>query len=92
MKKIVLYFGFLVSFFLLSIEVDATHIMGGEVTWVCNAQGEYVFTFKTYRDCSGASNNGPNTSWRIQNYPNIGQTFTLTENVSQRLDGEIGPS
>ncbi|MDC1451831.1 PKD domain-containing protein [Vicingaceae bacterium] len=90
MKKIVLYFGFLVSFFLHSVQVDATHIMGGEVTWVCNAQGEYIFTFKTYRDCTGA-NGGPNTSWRIQNYPSLGQTFTLTENVSQRLDSEIGP-
>ncbi|MFT6166729.1 MAG: gliding motility-associated-like protein [Vicingaceae bacterium] len=92
MKKIVLYLGFLVSFFLLPNQADATHIMGGEVTWVCNALGEYIFTFKTYRDCSGAANGGPNTNWRIQNYPNVGQTFTLTENTSQRVDGEIGPN
>ena len=92
MKKIVLYFGFFVSLFLLSNKVDATHIMGGEVTWVCDAQGQYVFTFKTYRDCSGAAPGGPNTSWRIQNYPNVGQTLTLTENVSQRVDSEIGPN
>ena len=92
MKKIVLYFGFFVSLFLLSNQVDATHIMGGEVTWVCDAQGQYVFTFKTYRDCSGAANGGPNTSWRIQNYPNVGQTLTLTENASQRVDSEVGPN
>lgn len=93
MKKIILYLGFLASFLFLANQADATHIMGGEVTWVCNTQGEYIFTFKTYRDCSGSASGGPNTSWRIQNYPNVGQTFTLTENTTiTRPDAEIGPN
>jgi len=49
--------------------------MGGEITWECQSNGEYLFTFKVYRDCSGASKSAPEFSGLIQihNYPNPGQ-------------------
>ena len=39
--------------------IQATHLMGGEITWKCiksgaNA-GSYVFEVKVYRDCQGVA-------------------------------------
>ena len=37
--------------------MQATHLMGGEITWECiksgNKAGQYVFQLKAYRDCQG---------------------------------------
>ncbi len=45
----------LVSFFtILSLEVSkASHIAGGEMTYVCNSVGNYDVTMILYRDCDG---------------------------------------
>ena len=40
---------------------NATHMMGGEITWKCIKDpldpdvGKYIFTMKMYRDCDGAT-------------------------------------
>ena len=31
--------------------------MGGEITWVCDGSGDYIFTLKIHRDCSGPAVN-----------------------------------
>lgn len=31
----------------------ASHLFGGEITWQCMGNGQYIFTMKLYRDCSG---------------------------------------
>ena len=57
MKRIIL----LVVAFLTFFTANATHIMGGEITWECIKDplnpnvGQYIFTLKVYRDCEGAS-------------------------------------
>ena len=55
MKKILL--GLFIT--LLSFDVSATHIMGGEITWTCIKTGPkagfYVFQVKVYRDCQGVA-------------------------------------
>lgn len=33
----------------------ASHQLGGEITWECQPNGQFVFTMKLYRDCGGAS-------------------------------------
>ncbi len=38
---------------LLSAPVRAAHIIGGDITYVCNNPGSYTFTMKMYRDCNG---------------------------------------
>ncbi len=38
---------------IFSIKLEARHIIGGEVTYVCNGNGEYTFTMFIYRDCKG---------------------------------------
>ena len=40
-------------FFLLSFNVDATHLLGGEIVWKCKPNGKYQFTLVLYRECGG---------------------------------------
>ena len=42
--------------FLLSLEclsANASHIVGGEITWTCSGNGEYIFKVKLFKDCNG---------------------------------------
>lgn len=38
-----------------SMQLSATHILGGEITWDCKNNGKYQFTLSIYRDCGGIS-------------------------------------
>ena len=53
MKRILLLLSLLITF----SNVEATHLMGGEITWSCIKSGPktgwYVFEVKVYRDCQG---------------------------------------
>src|SRR5688500_8394741 len=31
----------------------ASHVTGGELTWLCNCNNKYIFQMKFYRDCNG---------------------------------------
>lgn len=33
----------------------ASHAFGGELTWRCTGNGEFIFTMKFYRDCNGVA-------------------------------------
>lgn len=47
--------GIILIFFLAIFgRVQATHLMGGEITWKCLGSGQYVFSMKIYKDCNGA--------------------------------------
>lgn len=35
----------------------ATHLLGGEITWECSTNGNYIFTLTLYRDCNGINLN-----------------------------------
>ena len=49
MKKILFLFLFLFSF----LSVQATHMMGADVSYKCLGNGKYKITAKVYRDCRG---------------------------------------
>ncbi|HRG57980.1 MAG TPA: T9SS type A sorting domain-containing protein [Bacteroidia bacterium] len=70
MKKSSLFFVLiLLSFF----KVNATHLMGGEITWHCQGNGTYIFKMKLYRDCTTPvylTVNGP-ISIRVHNHPSV---------------------
>ena len=57
MKKLILLVVLFFTFFI----AEATHIMGGEITWECIKDpanpdvGMYIFKMKIYRDCDGTS-------------------------------------
>lgn len=68
--------------------------MGGEITWVCDAQGRYIFTVKIYRDCNGVPLVG-NISLRAHNYPTVGlfnTTFPLTRTTINDISATCGGS
>ena len=50
LKKIIIPVLFLC---LLLSKANASHLMGGEITWECQGSGQYIFTVKLYRDCNG---------------------------------------
>ena len=80
MKKVLLF----ASAFLLmiSFQVNASHIMGGEITWECLANGQYQFNMKVYRDCNGVPLSTPLTL-NVHNHPTLSQ---ITMNLVQQTD------
>jgi gliding motility-associated-like protein len=48
----------------------ASHVMGGEITWV-NENGKFIFTLVFYRDCMGADINTVSETIRVWNHPTI---------------------
>lgn len=50
MKKLLFLIAVILSSFTNS---SAGHFVGGEITWECLSNGEYVFSMNLYRDCSG---------------------------------------
>ncbi|MEQ8910587.1 MAG: PKD domain-containing protein, partial [Vicingaceae bacterium] len=85
------------AFFLtmLPSQVFATHIMGGEITWECLADGRYIFRFSVYRDCSGTALD-PRGPLTLFNYPNVGSSTLLIAgqneyNNNPLIDRDISP-
>ncbi|MFT6166245.1 MAG: gliding motility-associated-like protein [Vicingaceae bacterium] len=72
MKKLLLKIPLFFLFLFLGNSLFATHIMGGEITWECLNNGQYVFTLKVYRDCNGIGYNVNNIALEAHNYPNAG--------------------
>ena len=88
MKKFLTLF-FSLSFLILGLnsKLSATHIMGGEITWECQANGQYVFTLKVYRDCNGTNFNVNNHALEVHNYPVVGNfSFRIPVNFFSVTD------
>jgi gliding motility-associated-like protein len=49
---------------------NATHVMGGEITWKCTGNG-YVFQLVFYRDCNGVDINPVSENLKIWNHPSL---------------------
>jgi hypothetical protein len=63
----------LLIFLSFAFKANATHLMGGEITWVCLGNGNYQFQMKVYRDCLTAvyiTNAGP-ISLSVHNHPSV---------------------
>ncbi len=70
MKKLFLFTAILI----FSFNTNATHLMGGEITWECiksgTNSGYYIFNVKIYRDCQGVSlADVNNKSLTVHNHP-----------------------
>lgn len=67
---------------------DAKHIIGGDMTYVCNGGGFYTVTLKVYRDCNsgGAQYDDPAFFGIYRGSTLIGQREAFTQNV-----GTIAP-
>lgn len=74
---------FLLIFALALIsKAEASHLMGGEITWDCQGGGQYIFTMKLYRDCNG---NGVTSvvNLDVSNLPGLS---TITLNLISQTD------
>lgn len=67
-RLVILLIGFLFSF----SEANASHVMGGDITWTCQG-GSYVFQLTFYRDCNGADVNAVSVNVDVWNHPTISQ-------------------
>ena len=52
---------FITVFTLMNINVNASHYMGGEITWECLSNGNFRFITKVYRECNGITYTNPIT-------------------------------
>ncbi|MEQ8625439.1 MAG: PKD domain-containing protein, partial [Vicingaceae bacterium] len=79
MRKIFFLSLLFLSILLVPNASNATHIMGGEITWECDANGRYDFRVSVYRDCSG--NAVPvRGHLYIHNYPSVGVVTLIAKN------------
>ncbi|MBI3511440.1 MAG: gliding motility-associated C-terminal domain-containing protein [Bacteroidetes bacterium] len=53
MRSLTRFFLFIFFFAAYPLSVSASHLMGGEITWICQGNGQFVFQMKLYRDCNG---------------------------------------
>jgi hypothetical protein len=71
MKK---FLSIVILFLTFIVPTQASHLMGGEITWKCIKSGvdagKYVFIVKVYRDCQGVPIN-TNTSLIAHNVPGL---------------------
>lgn len=73
------------AFVFTGITASASHIMGGEITWRCTPNGQYIFQMKLYRDCNGISSPGSATL-TAYNYPNTGGSASWPMTRISQLD------
>ena len=73
-------------FFLLSAYfANASHGMGGEITYRCVGGNSYVFELIFYRDCNGAQINTISENLRVWNHPtvtNVTLAYISREDIS----------
>lgn len=68
MKKLLL----LTVFTLSLLQLNASHYMGGEITWDCLGNGRFKFTMKLYCECGGDSINFDSTQTiKVYNHPTL---------------------
>lgn len=96
MKRIITATLFLMLFF--SARLSATHLLGGEITWVCLPNGQFQFTMKIYRDCNSSQNITINNGIEVHNYPTVGSpTYSIPVSLFSQTDispqcNAIGPA
>lgn len=69
-KYLNLFFILLIGF-LSTPDAKATHAMGGDITWSCLGNGQYVFELKFYRDCNGFDVNVNHEQIQVWGHPNL---------------------
>ena len=74
-----------VVFLLASFGTQASHVMGGEITWSCSGGNAYEFQLVFYRDCNGAEVNVISEDIRVWNHPTLNTiqlNFVSREDIS----------
>lgn len=83
---------FLLSFLLSTFFANASHVVGGEITWTCQG-GDYVFQLVLYRDCNGAVVNTFAENILVWGHPTISSInlpFVSSTDVSPMCTQVVG--
>jgi gliding motility-associated-like protein len=51
----------------------SSHILGGELGWICQGNGTYVFELIIYRDCNGIDVSVTNETIKVWNHPTVNE-------------------
>lgn len=84
-NNIILRFCLLFTIFTMGIKAEASHIMGGSITYECLGNGNYVFQLVFYRDCNGAQVNTNSQTLRVWNHQSLSSItvpYVSTEDIS----------
>ncbi len=76
--------------FLLGNSSSASHIMGGEITWVCLGGGQFQFDLVLYRDCNGLELVDPALTIEVWGHPTV-TSITCNFNSSLDLSPQCNP-
>ncbi|MFT6851213.1 MAG: gliding motility-associated-like protein [Sphingobacteriales bacterium] len=84
----------LLIFCFIPFNSNASHVKGGEIYWECDANGNYIFYARVYRDCSGAGTLPNNLSLFSSSavFPGFPATLTLisTADITPSCDFATG--
>lgn len=58
---------------LFSLMGFASHYMGGEITWECQGNGQYIFKLAIYRDCNGQDITDPLLKIEVWGHPTVSE-------------------
>ncbi len=84
----------LLAFLLTTTFAKASHLMGGEITWTCLSNGQYLFHMKVYRDCNGIIFSPTGVFLDVNNVTGIStinMNLVSQADLSPRCDSLSGP-
>ena len=73
MRNFVATFITFILFIFLHVNVWASHIFGGSVTYECDGTGRYIFQLTLYRDCNGADVSTGTQALKVWNHATLNQ-------------------
>ncbi|MCW3105230.1 MAG: hypothetical protein JWO09_3670 [Bacteroidetes bacterium] len=94
-KKIISFLGIALALFLAPKQVSASHLAGGEITYVCLGANQYQINLNLYWDCTGGFDPGPsqiiylNSSCGGSTSVTVNQTNPGGTDISQTCPGVI---
>ncbi|MEZ4939081.1 MAG: hypothetical protein R2799_15945, partial [Crocinitomicaceae bacterium] len=74
-----------ILFMLFSYVSFGSHYMGGEITWECQGNGQYIFQLVIYRDCNGQDITDPLQIIEVWDHPTVTEIqcfFAYSEDLS----------
>ena len=83
-KYLILICGLLLTAF--GTNIQARHIIGGDISYQCFGSGNYTFTFTLYRDCSDPDGADYDNPANFTIYRENGSDYTLVRSENINLD------
>ena len=85
----------IVGAFFLTLDANATHILGGEIVWKCMPSGKYKFTLVLYRDCCSSCASLPTSAQSLSTNAGVSIScayISTTDVVPQGYSSTCSPA